>query len=140
MVRLASRTDAVAIAIVLAASACATKVTPRLLDSNAPSSSPSETAIPSPSNVHEAVIPDWDHPFRGHGIEVPSAEEAQARVPSINVLDPRGLGSASIFVAPDNPPDTVIFVFPNSRFGQAWVVESPPSFIDDAVRLRAYQA
>src|SRR5207249_2755502 len=100
----------------------------------------SETLVPTPSNVHEAVVADWSHPFSGHGIQVETSDAAQRLIQSFTVHDPKGLGDASIFVSPDTTPDSVIFVFDPEGYGKVWVVESAPSIADPDLRLKSYQA
>ena len=84
---------------------------------------------------------DWDHPFKGAGVQVASFDDAQA-LAAFPLRDPRGLGSPRIFVPASHASsdtDAVWFVYDAPEYGRIWVGESLPDIPDEAERLASYQ-
>ena len=85
---------------------------------------------------------DWTHPWRGQGVQVASAAQAQQAL-SFQLRTPGGPDGLQGIYLPPQPRAAqlmaVWFVYNNSKYGIAWVGESLPDVPDDQQRLAGYE-
>ena len=140
-----SRTGAVVCVFLVASVACATRA-PASLAPTDRLVSPTTGKSPGPTGgslaeKHERVVGDWTAPFGGEGLAPSSLEAAQSLVSSFTLYDPKHLGDARIFVAPNRGPegDAAMFVYQNPTYGPLWVAETLPDGSEKNL-LAAYEA